>query len=130
MFRLSIVLALLSAPVMAQLRIHEIVYDGIGTDADEVFIELTGPGGLLLDGWMLEGVNGGSGAVYRSISLDGFLVPADGVLVLATDQAVGNTLAARDITASVDWQTLACSHVFPSSCGLPSIIPDPTWARP
>jgi len=104
MFRLSIALALLSAPVMAQLRIHEIVYDGIGTDADEVFIELTGPGGLLLDGWMLEGVNGGSGAVYRSISLDGFLVPADGVLVLATDQAVGNTLAARDITASVDWQ--------------------------
>lgn len=84
--------------------INEVVYDGSGSDADDVFTELFGPPGTSLDGYSLTGTNGSSGSVYRSIDFMNTLIPVDGILVLATASASGAVLAARDIVANVDWQ--------------------------
>ncbi|MBT3345292.1 MAG: hypothetical protein HN404_20015, partial [Gemmatimonadetes bacterium] len=99
-----LLLFILTAPALAQVAIHEILYDGVGTDPDDVFTELTGPARLRLDGWSLEAVNGGTGEVYRSIPLDDVEIPADGVLLIATSSATGVVLEQRDLIASVDWQ--------------------------
>lgn len=104
LFKFCAVLGLSICPAIAQVQIHEVLYDGVGSDEDEVFTELTGPPGMLLDGWSVEGVNGGSGTVYRSIALDGVTMPADGVLTIATASALGAVQDARDLVGSVDWQ--------------------------
>lgn len=94
----------LAASAHAGPILQEVCYDGDGSDADEVFTEIWGTPGLELDGYSLKGVNGGDGTVYRTISLDDLVIPADGILVLATSGATGAVLAARDATANVDWQ--------------------------
>ena len=75
-----------AAPAMAApLLISEILYDAVGSDDGAVFVELFGPAGLLLDGHVIEGVNGSDGSLTTSIALvgtlpdDGFFVLADGV---------------------------------------------------
>ena len=85
-------------------RIQEVLYDGSGTDSEEAFTEITGPPGKALTGWSLVGVNGSNGKAYRTISLDGATIPADGVLVIAHANATGAVLTHRDTTANVDWQ--------------------------
>ena len=85
-------------------RIQEVLYDGSGSDDEEVFTEITGQPGMALDGWSLVGVNGSNGNPYRTISLDGAAIPADGVLVVAHENATGAVLTHRDLTANVDWQ--------------------------
>ena len=89
-----------STPVLIQ----EVLYDGSGTDSEEAFTEISGPAGKILDGWTLVGVNGSNGQPYRTISLDGATIPADGLLVVAHQNAAGDALAHRDFTANVDWQ--------------------------
>ncbi|MBI2504544.1 MAG: hypothetical protein HYW07_15085 [Candidatus Latescibacteria bacterium] len=84
--------------------IQEVLYDGPGTDADDVFTEIAGPPGDSLDGWTLIGINGGDGAIYRTVNLTGAVIPVDGVLVIATSVAVGDLLAQRDFVGEVDWQ--------------------------
>jgi hypothetical protein len=84
--------------------INEIVYDGSGSDADDVFTELFGTPGMNLNGYSLTGTNGSTGLVYRSIDLTNTVVPIDGILVLATSSASDAVKAARDHVASVDWQ--------------------------
>lgn len=84
--------------------LQEVVYDGVGSDADDVFTEIAVEEGFSLTGWSLQGVNGNDGKAYRTISLSGMTVPADGLLVIATAGAAGDVLAARDYTANVDWQ--------------------------
>ena len=84
--------------------IQEVLYDGDGADADDVFTELSGASGTSLDGWTLVGINGDTGTSYRTVSLDGALIPPDGILVVATSQAVGAALSHRDFEAQVDWQ--------------------------
>ncbi|MBW1980719.1 MAG: PEP-CTERM sorting domain-containing protein [Deltaproteobacteria bacterium] len=59
---------------------------------------------MLFDGWHLVGINGGTGEIYRTIDLSGALIPADGILLIATADAVGEVLANRDFVANVDWQ--------------------------
>ncbi len=95
---------LTAGPVLARPIIVEVVYDGPGTDADDVFTEIVGEPGFELDGWTLVGINGGSGSAYQTVDLTGVVIPADGVLVLATDKAAGEVLAQRDVVAAVDWQ--------------------------
>ena len=84
--------------------IQEVLYDGSGTDSEEAFTEIAGPPGKAMDGWSLVGVNGSNGQPYRTISLDGATIPADGLLVVAHANATGDALTHRDFTANVDWQ--------------------------
>lgn len=81
--------------------INEVLYDGPGSDADDVFTELFGTPGLVLDGWSLTGTNGADGLVYRTVNLSGSVFPADGIFLIATSSTV---LAGVDLFANVDWQ--------------------------
>ena len=81
--------------------INEVLYDGPGSDADDVFTELFGTPGLALDGWSLTGTNGADGTVYRSVDLSGNVIPADGIFLIA---APGSALGDVDLFAGVDWQ--------------------------
>jgi len=100
------VFALLVAGVLnaAPVVINEVLYDGPGSDSDDVFTELFGTPGMSLDGWTLVGVNGGNGDTYRAIDLSGVLMPEDGLLVIATSSANSALAALTDFVANVDWQ--------------------------
>ncbi len=89
-----------SAAAQQSVVINEIYYDSPGTDVG-CFTELLGPAGLDLTGWTLVGVNGSDGLAYRTIALDGMVIPADGRLVLAQDATVPNY---DYINVGVDWQ--------------------------
>lgn len=84
--------------------IQEVLYDGVGSDSDDVFTELFGAPGTSLDGWTLVGVNGGSGDSYRTIDLSGVFIPVDGLLIIATSSANTALAAITDYVANVDWQ--------------------------
>lgn len=73
------------------LLISEVLYDAEGSDQGSAFVELTGPGGLSLGGYSLQGVNGVGGSVTNTLLLDGLFVPADGFLVLADLDSSGAT---------------------------------------
>ena len=89
---------------LGQFRIHEVLYDGPGTDGDDAFIEIVGAPGSSLDGWRLVGINGSNGDLYRDLDLSGAVIPADSILVIATSSAAGAVLEERDFVANVDWQ--------------------------
>ncbi len=84
--------------------IQEVLYDGPGADADDVFTELFGSPGLSLAGWSLIGINGSNDSIYRTIDLTGAIIPDDGLLVIATSSANAGLAVFRDFTANVDWQ--------------------------
>jgi hypothetical protein len=84
--------------------IQEVLYDGIGSDAEQAFTEIFGAPGFDFSGWKLAGINGSNGATYRSVDLTGAVIPPDGILVVATTRATGEALAQRDFVGSVDWQ--------------------------
>lgn len=84
--------------------IQEVVYDGPGADLDDVFTELVGPPGFSLNGWKLKGINGANGSLYLTISLDGLVIPPDGILVIADASANSGVAPFRDAIAAVDWQ--------------------------
>jgi hypothetical protein len=86
------------------LVINELFYDADGVDGPHVFTELWGPPSMALDGHWLVGVNGFSGQDYAPVDLSGAVIPADGLLVVATSSATGEVLAARDLVGNVDWQ--------------------------
>ena len=50
--------------------INEIHYDNKGGDTGE-FVEIAGPAGTDLTGWMLIGYNGANGNIYRTVKLSG-----------------------------------------------------------
>ena len=92
------------AGVQAQTVISEVLYDAGSTDNGNVFVELFGPPGTLLDGWLLQGVNGADGNVYRNILLAG-TIPSDGVFVIGDDSGDGSTLVGgADLVREVDFQ--------------------------
>jgi hypothetical protein len=73
----------------AVVRLNELLFDGPSTDPDDVFIELRGPGGLSLDHFGLENVNGADGDVVKSVDLLGQRIPADGYFVVVHPEALG-----------------------------------------
>jgi len=104
-FIATLILALCTAlPVQASVVIQEVLYDGPGTDSDDVFTELFGMPGMDLSGWSLVGINGGDGQAYQSIALDGLFIPEDGIFVIATAAANSALASQRDLIANVDWQ--------------------------
>jgi len=97
-------LTLGSLSAEASVVIQEVLYDGPGTDSDDVFTELYGTPGTDLNGWSLAGINGSNGEVYRSIDLSGGVIPGDGVFVIATSSAHSGLASVTDFIANIDWQ--------------------------
>lgn len=101
----------------AQTIISEVLYDAAGTDNGNVFVELFGSPGTVLDGWLLEGVNGSDGSVYRSVSLTG-IIPLDGVFVIGDDSGDGTSLVNDvDLVVEVDFQNGPDSIVLRDNSG-------------
>ena len=75
------------------LRINEVDYDNAGTDNAE-WIELKNTGGSALDlnGFVVQLVNGNGGgaAVYKTIVLPSFVLPAGGYYVIGNNAAIPN----------------------------------------
>lgn len=97
-------LVLEASSVHALPVIQELLYDAVGADAPGVFTELAGEANFDLTGWSLVGINGSNGEIYRTVNLTGAIIPADGILVIATSSATGVYLTERDWIGSVDWQ--------------------------
>lgn len=111
-------LTLASAPLGATPVISELFYDASGSDAGQAFVELYGSPGESLDGLVLEGVNGGNGAVYTSLSLSG-VIPADGVFLVGDDDGSGATaVVGADLVGEVDYQNGPDSVVLRDVAGL------------
>jgi hypothetical protein len=111
-------LALASAPLGATPVISELFYDASGSDAGLAFVELYGSPGESLDGLVLEGVNGGNGAVYTSLGLSG-VIPADGVFLVGDDDGSGATaVVGADLVGDVDYQNGPDSVVLRDVAGL------------
>lgn len=79
----------LATAANAQIVINEVFYDSESSDT-MTWVELKGPGGTSLDGYILVGVNGNGGGDYQPIDLSGNSIPADGYFVIAQDGAVVN----------------------------------------
>ena len=96
----------LAPPALAGPILNEVCYDGSGADADEAFTEILGHAGHVALGVVAaRHQRRPTARAYRTISLTGATIPSDGLLVLATTAAPpAAVLAARDLTANVDWQ--------------------------
>jgi len=110
--------ALAMTVVHSQTVISEVLYDAVGTDNGNVFVELFGTPGAILDGLLLEGVNGADGNVYSSITLSG-VIPADGVFIIGDDSGDGTTLVGNaDLVMNVDFQNGPDSVVLRDTGGV------------
>ncbi len=89
--------------VAGPILISEVLYDAVGSDSGGVFVELFGPAGLALDGYTLEGVTGADGAVGPVLGLTG-LVPADGLFVVADEDAGTTAVVGADLLLNFDFQ--------------------------
>lgn len=106
------------AGAQAQALISEVLYDADSTDNGNVFVELYGAPGTLLDGWLLQGVNGADGSVYRSVLLSG-TIPPDGVFLIGDDSGDGSTLVGgADLVREVDFQNGPDSIVLRNETGI------------
>jgi hypothetical protein len=84
--------------------ISELLYDASTTDNGNVFVELYGTPGTVLDGLLLEGVNGTDGSVYRSVALSG-IVPSTGVFLIGDDSGDGSSFVGNaDLVREIDFQ--------------------------
>jgi hypothetical protein len=84
--------------------ISELLYDAVGSDDGQSFVELYGAPGSTLDGFTLEGVNGSNGSVTHTLTLSG-VIPADGLFVVADGFSGGGTLVAgADLVLEFDFQ--------------------------
>jgi hypothetical protein len=114
---LTFIVALLSSRPAAAVLISEALYDVIGSDDGQVFIELWGEPGTSLDGYLIEGVNGSNGAVDPVLELTG-LIPGDGFFVVA-DHASGITdVPDADLLLNFDFQNGPDSIVLRDPLGL------------
>ena len=102
----------------AQTIISEVLYDAAGTDNGNVFVELFGTPGTVLDGLRLEGVNGSDGSVYRTVTLTG-IIPLDGIFVIGDDSGDGTSLVTgADLVVDVDFQNAPDSIVLRDGFGV------------
>jgi len=98
--------------------LSEVFYDAAGSDNGLSFVELYGAPGTLLDGLVIEGVNGSNGDVTPTILLSG-VIPGDGLFVVADDQGDGTTLVAgADLILNFDFQNGPDSVVLRDAGGV------------
>lgn len=102
----AILALVLSSPTMAAALplISEVLYDAVGSDTGQSFVEIYGTSGTDLTGFTILGINGSNGAVTDSVALSG-LIPADGIFVVADDQGDGTSLVENaDLIGRFDFQ--------------------------
>jgi uncharacterized protein len=101
---LVFLLGLLPSGAVALPLLSEVFYDASGSDDGLSFVEIYAAPGTLLDGLIVEGINGSNGAVTDSLDLMG-VVGASGLFVLADDAGDGTTAVAdADQIADFDFQ--------------------------
>jgi hypothetical protein len=84
--------------------LSEVYYDAPGSDDGESFVEIYGTPGTLLDGFLIEGINGSNGASGPTITLSGS-IGASGLFVVADQTSAGLTsVVAADLMANFDFQ--------------------------
>ncbi|MCA9540619.1 MAG: DUF4215 domain-containing protein, partial [Myxococcales bacterium] len=76
--------------------INEVLYDQVGADGSDTFIELWGPPGTALDGLTLVAVNGNDGVEYETLPLDG-VIAADGYYLVTEPGANAALRAMADL---------------------------------
>src|SRR5690606_15509910 len=79
-----------AAPATAFPLISEVFYDAVGSDDGLSFVEIHGTPGTVLDGWVLEHVNGANGEVAATLALVGVIGPSS-LYVVADRFADGTT---------------------------------------
>ncbi len=88
----------------APIQISELLFDAVGTDDGAVFLELYGPAGTVLDGYVVEGVNGANGDATPVLTLGGTIGPS-GFFVVSDGLPDGTTLIPNtDLILSFDFQ--------------------------
>ena len=98
------VVLMTASSVQATPIISEVLYDAASSDNGNVFVELFGTPGTVLDGLVLEGVNGSDGSVYRTISLSG-VIGASGVFLIGDDSGDGTSFISNtDLVDDIDFQ--------------------------
>jgi hypothetical protein len=91
-------------PAAALPLISEVLYDAVGTDDGQSFVELHGAPGTVLDGWTLELVNGADGEVATTLALLGVIGPSS-LYVVADRFSDGTTAVANaDLLLNFDLQ--------------------------
>ena len=85
------------------ISISEVLYDAVGADDGKVFVELFGPPGTALAGFVLEGVNGADGRVGPRIPLGG-VIAGDGFFVVADPIEGATHVAEADLLFEFDLQ--------------------------
>jgi Lamin Tail Domain len=116
-FLLALALAAgLAAPTARAVQISEVLYDATGSDNGKVFVELWGAAGASLDGYQLEGVNGGDGAVGPTLTLTG-VIPADGFFVVGDTDGTATQVANVDLVLNFDLQNGPDSVVLRDALG-------------
>lgn len=98
-----LVLGLLTARPASAVLISEALYDVIGSDEGQVFIELWGEAGTSLDGFLIEGVNGSNGALGPVLELSG-MIPEDGFFVVADLVSGVTQVPNADLLLEFDFQ--------------------------
>ncbi len=95
-------------PTPATIILNEIVYDSVGPDSDpgnNLFVELKGPPGTSLNGFLVVGVNGADNLDYNLINLSGRTIAADGYFLIAHPNGSPGLVALADMTSTaVDFQ--------------------------
>jgi hypothetical protein len=116
-FLLALALAAgVAAPTARAVQISEVLYDATGSDNGKVFVELWGTAGTSLDGYTLEGVNGGDGAVGPTLALTG-VIPADGFFVVGDTDGTASQVANVDLVLNFDLQNGPDSVVLRDALG-------------
>lgn len=87
---LTLSLTVLPCAAHALPLLSEVLYDAAGGDDGLTFVEIVAEPGFVLDGLVLEGVNGADGSVGPSLVLTG-VVPVDGLFVVADEASAGGT---------------------------------------
>jgi hypothetical protein len=105
-------------PAAALPLLSEVLYDAVGTDDGQSFVELYGTPDSSLDGLVIEGVNGADGSVTHTLALSGTIGP-DGLFVVADRTSAGTTLVAdADLLLDFDFQNGPDSVVLRSAGGV------------
>ena len=100
----------------APVRLSEVLYDALGSDDGNVFVELFGPAGLSLDGFVVEGVNGAGGAIGPVLGLSG-TVPEGGFFVVADLAGKTTAVLGADLLLDFDFQNGPDSVVLRAPSG-------------